>query len=518
MGKTEKEKFQENKSMAQERIVDRLLTRENLIRDLLYVVDEDELFIWEEGYYQRLERGIELKTRISDALKAEKNPENFGPAALNPGFAKNEEELPLHIDFSITPFLIDSIITQIPTEIPKDRRTPTIANSFITFSDNIVVDFADPTFTKLPATRAIPSFFKVPFPSTILDGDFDPATACPRFHQFLKEVLVLGKHDHTPDQSLIDFIQEVMGYTLFSSIPNQSAVFFTGEGANGKSILLHVIRNMFPPGATSSVNISSIAKSNFQLAAIIGKKVNIVHEEESKEMRVDILKNIISGEPMTIERKYRSAIEIVPTAKFLWGSNEMPTFEKLDEAIKRRIHIVPFRRTFAESERDLMLLDKLKAEEGGILRFAIEGAKRLREKDMKLTAPDSIKTSFNEVAEERYPAIRFFKQHYEITGDPEDRITNKEVYKLYTIWCDENGHRNVLAEQNFGKQVLSIDDRIKGGDNIKAYYEGKRFPGKSGFRRRPDSPEPNAMPRGIPASDSQAEFIEGLMRPPTPLL
>ena len=140
---------------------------------------------------------------------------------------------------------------------------------------------------------------------------------------------------------------------------------------------------------------------------------------------------------------------------------------------------------------------------------------------MHLTAPESIRASFDEVAEERYPAIRFFRQYYEITGSPDDRVTNKAVYKLYTDWCEENGHRNKLAEQNFGKQILSIDERIKGGDNIREYFGDKRYPAKYGFRLRSDAPDPLRQLQGPPASESQAQFIEGLVRPesqPNPLL
>lgn len=480
--------------MAQEHIVKRLLNRRNLVDDLLYVEDEDEIYIWRDGVYQHLKRGNPLESLLTEALMNEKNHAFFGtPDALYP------DEKPLNTFFSITPAFIDSVIRQIPVLMPQDRKTPTVSNSFITFDDGITVDFADPALTRHKASRAIPSFFKVPFPSTILDGEFDPATACPRWHQFLREVLVTDKdpdpdtNQYTPDQTLIDFLQEIMGYTLFSSIPNQSAVFLTGEGANGKSVILHIIKNMFPNGATSSVRLSDIAKSNFQLAAIVGKKVNIVHEEESKEMRVDVLKNIITGEPMTIERKYRSAVEITPTAKFLWGSNEIPTFDKLDEAIKRRIYIIPLRRVFSLEEQDVKLVDKLKAEAGPILRFAIEGARRIQRNNLKLTVPPSITATFNEVAEERYPAIRFFKQHYDVTGDPEDKITNKQMYESYKAWCKENGHKNQLTEQNFGRQVYSVDKRIKGGETIRITINGKRHYAKCGIRAKLDVPVPDSV-------------------------
>ena len=65
--------------------------------------------------------------------------------------------------------------------------------------------------------------------------------------------------------------------------------------------------------------------------------------------------------------------DYTPCFKLLIGGNNKPTLRSVDEAIRRRINLLPFVLTIPESERDPMLGEKLKKEWPGILSWAIEG-------------------------------------------------------------------------------------------------------------------------------------------------
>ena len=52
----------------------------------------------------------------------------------------------------------------------------------------------------------------------------------------------------------------------------------------------------------------------------------------------------------------------------------MPQLRNVDEAIRRRLHLVPFTVTIPEGERDETLPERLREELPGILEWAIEGA------------------------------------------------------------------------------------------------------------------------------------------------
>lgn len=62
-----------------------------------------------------------------------------------------------------------------------------------------------------------------------------------------------------------------------------------------------------------------------------------------------------------------------PQFKLLIAGNHKPTLRGVDEALRRRFHLIPFAVTIPAPERDADLAEKLKSEWGGILAWAIEG-------------------------------------------------------------------------------------------------------------------------------------------------
>ena len=62
-----------------------------------------------------------------------------------------------------------------------------------------------------------------------------------------------------------------------------------------------------------------------------------------------------------------------PTFKLLIAGNYKPSLRNVDEAIRRRILLVPFTVPIPEKERDLKLAEKLKAEWPAILRWMLDG-------------------------------------------------------------------------------------------------------------------------------------------------
>ena len=65
--------------------------------------------------------------------------------------------------------------------------------------------------------------------------------------------------------------------------------------------------------------------------------------------------------------------EYTPQFKLWIAGNHKPRLRNVDEAMRRRMHLVPFSVTIPPEERDLELADKLKAEWPGILHWMIEG-------------------------------------------------------------------------------------------------------------------------------------------------
>jgi len=65
--------------------------------------------------------------------------------------------------------------------------------------------------------------------------------------------------------------------------------------------------------------------------------------------------------------------EYTPQFKLIIAGNRKPGLRSVDEAMRRRLNLVPFTVTIPEQERDINLPEKLKAEWPAILRWGIEG-------------------------------------------------------------------------------------------------------------------------------------------------
>ncbi len=65
----------------------------------------------------------------------------------------------------------------------------------------------------------------------------------------------------------------------------------------------------------------------------------------------DVLNAIISGEPITVERKFQDPIEITPRAKLLWAMNELPRVQEAGNGLFRRVKVVEFP-ALAEGRKD----------------------------------------------------------------------------------------------------------------------------------------------------------------------
>ena len=64
----------------------------------------------------------------------------------------------------------------------------------------------------------------------------------------------------------------------------------------------------------------------------------------------------------------------VPKFKLLISGNHMPQLKNVDEAMRRRLYLLPFTQTFEGKNRDPHLAETLKHEFEGILQWVVNGA------------------------------------------------------------------------------------------------------------------------------------------------
>lgn len=298
------------------------------------------------------------------------------------------------------------------------------------------------------------------FSADVSAADVDLHTGkIPLFQKFLDEVIVDDKGK--TDKQLQSIVQEMFGYCLLNTLEAHAAFFLVGDGSNGKSVILSILRQMIGEDFIASMSIETITMNQYAACSLIGKKLNICLEEESKYVKADKFKALISGDPVSAERKFGDTFSFTPTAKFVFATNEFPTFSSLNHGIVRRIKIIPFNKKISEKDKDTKLTGKLLKELPGIVAWSIEGAKRLVENNFVLSSSKLLEESTETLKENISSCVSFVHERYQ--EDKDYFISNDDLYIGYTAWCQTSG-RKPLGQQNFIKdlkQACSLPGELK---------------------------------------------------------
>ena len=205
---------------------------------------------------------------------------------------------------------------------------------------------------------------------------YDPLATAPRFDVFLDEVF----HPDEDREDKKELFLQMLGYALMTHCRHELFLIFVGEGANGKSVALRVVEELAGLQNSAAVHPNLLGISH-QRAQLDQKLVNIVSEgEQGGRLPAAELKALVSGETMTVDRKFEHPFEMTPFATFFWATNHMPHPSDYSDAIFRRAGILTFNRTFQLHERDTQLIGKLRQEMPGILNMALKAYARAVER------------------------------------------------------------------------------------------------------------------------------------------
>lgn len=149
-----------------------------------------------------------------------------------------------------------------------------------------------------------------------LNASYDPKAQCPRFKQYLKEVL---------DADQIPLIQEMLGYFLVPITRAQKCFVIVGEGGAGKSQLLLVLNQVL----LGSENVSNVSwqalNERFKTAELFGKLANIFADLPTKNIDDNgIFKALVGEDYLTVEKKNKNPFSFQSKARLLFSCNTIP--------------------------------------------------------------------------------------------------------------------------------------------------------------------------------------------------
>jgi len=205
-----------------------------------------------------------------------------------------------------------------------------------------------------------------------------PGASCPTWLAFLDRIMG-GNHE------LIGFLRRAVGYSLTGVTREQVMFLLHASGSNGKTTLLEELRSLLGDYAQQTPSETLMAKRESavpnDVARLRGARfVSAVETDEGRRLAEVMVKQITGGD--TISARYMRAewFEFTPQCKVWLATNHRPVIRGTDDAIWRRLRLVPFVVTIPEEERDKTLPDRLRDELPGVLAWAVQGCLEWRPK------------------------------------------------------------------------------------------------------------------------------------------
>ena len=293
-----------------------------------------------------------------------------------------------------------------------------------------------------------------------------PGGDCPLWLSFLRRIM-------GGDEAMIGFIQRMLGYCL-TGVTSEHAMFFLyGTGANGKSVFITTVSGILADHHVTAPITTFVQSQNSDqhptdLAGLRGARlVTAIETEEGRKWAETKIKSITGGDKIAARFMRQDFFEFLPIFKLIIGGNNKPTLRSVDEAIKRRFHLVPFAVTIPEAERNKTLADELKAEWPGILAWMIEGC--LEWQRVGLAPPEVVRVATDDYFADQDILTQWVEEQCD--AEPGNEFKNEALAALYENWAayikkmgGEPGGRNSFSDRLVDKGFARV--RTKAGSTF----------------------------------------------------
>jgi P4 family phage/plasmid primase-like protien len=295
-----------------------------------------------------------------------------------------------------------------------------------------------------------------------LDHGYDPKATCPRFDLFMNEI-TLGR------TALVDVLMEYAAYS-FSGMPYiyQKALMMSGEGANGKSTFIAVLKKLAGTDSYSSLMLNELDQE-YKRAYMVGKLFNVAEETPVKSLGDSSWFKVLSAGGSYMAREiYKKPVNVVSNrTKLIMACNELPDMTDFSEGFIRRLLIVPFDAKFSADKGnvDPYIEEKLMAELPGIFNRVVEAYHRLIAQK-GFTKSAIVDATITEYKDAQNTVFNWFNEAVEkYTGG---LVPAGNLYKSYVEWCKPMALRPVTTTK-FGYEMA----RLTGKKSYAKKVDGK---------------------------------------------
>jgi putative DNA primase/helicase len=291
-----------------------------------------------------------------------------------------------------------------------------------------------------------------------------PGGDCPKWKQFLAEVT-------NGDADFQAYLQRLAGYALIGRVFEHVIAFLWGPGGNGKGTFIDTLRGaMGDYGATAPIGTFTESRTDRHPTELtIFRGARLVTADETAEGHAwdeAKIKQLTGGGLIRARFMHSNFFEFAPSHLLMMAGNHKPRLHNVDEAIRRRMHMVPFTAQFGSIDDELPF--KLRAEWPGILQWMIEGC--LEWQKYRLSPPAIV---VDETAEylSSQDALRDWTEECCIL-DPTAGAVRTALWDSYSGFSPRRMELGALKRDDFYERLDSRFRRGKIGPKSERGYRG----------------------------------------------
>lgn len=349
---------------------------------------------------------------------------------------------------------IEEVLKQMNIQLQtKPKYWRERSNEYILCKDKLVSVLKDEV---IPNTRTIYTDIYYPY-EIMTKEEFENFNG--RAKSFMEEISCYNA-DKNPD--IIKVIWECVGCMLAPTKPFGKLFIWYGSGANGKSLLLKVVKTIMGNLMTHA-NILAI-NDKFSLESVINGIANVTDDVGVTTLKeTGILKSLIQGSNVEVNRKYKGSIWWKPNSQFIICCNEVPKIEDTSPGMTRRLAFIPFELQLSTQQQDIKLEIKLMNDIDN-LRYIMTGgifAYREAVKRNYLTEAPKQKELIDDFLDEnRNPIDLFFDYLKNKEGDLDklcrylDGKITDEIYNQYKEFRQDE--KNIELQKTFTRRFKRL--------------------------------------------------------------
>jgi putative DNA primase/helicase len=291
---------------------------------------------------------------------------------------------------------------------------------------------------------------------------------CPTFDKFLQDAT-------SGDNDLIRFLQVLCGYAMTGDISEHLLAFIYGPGGNGKSVFLNTIGGLLGDYHTAAA-METFTESHHDrhptdLAMLRGARlVTCAETSEGRAWAETRIKQMTGGDPISARFMRRDFFTYQPTFQLLIVGNHKPQLRNITDAMRRRLAMIPF--VHAPPEPDHALVEKLRAEWPGILRWMIDGCLMWQAEGIK--RPDIVIETTKEYFSEQDLLGQWIEERVEKTSPAESKLLGTVLYESFVCFAQLAGeHRS--GDIKWFHEQMEQHGFVRTKSHGNRVYRGVRF-------------------------------------------